>query len=398
MFSTLDTIDSEPVTWLWEARIPRGKLTILDGNPGLGKTFAALDLAARVTTGSPMPDGSPGVSGGVVFLSLEDDPGDTLRPRLEAAGADLARVTVLDPASPMFPNVSEIKTLENLIGSTGAALLVLDPLVGFLPADCNAHRDQDIRRALTPLSMLAQRTECAIVGIRHLNKSTAGQAIHRGGGSIGIGGAARCVLLVAEDPDDSERRVLASIKCNLAPRPDALCFRVAGEPARLSWEGVSTHTADALVAPMDGEERSALDDARAFIREELDGGERPAREILSAARSSGVAEKTLKRAKRLEGVSSRRVNGAWIWTLPRGPVAPNPHDGPLGPLGPLGSQGGLAVGLGKGAKGANEVSRSTDPLASDDEEGEDIAEQLAREARAAANQAIAARGGIRGAR
>jgi RecA-family ATPase len=158
-------VDREPVRWLWPGRIPLGKLTVLDGDPGVGKSTLTLTIAAKVTTGSPFPDGARPDPADVILLSAEDDIGDTIRPRLEAAGADLERAWVLPdvqedgepPRPPELP--ADLDRLEALVKDQAAALVVIDPLMAFLAGAVDAHRDQDVRRVLARMAYMAARTE-----------------------------------------------------------------------------------------------------------------------------------------------------------------------------------------------------------------------------------------------
>ena len=204
-------------------------------------------------------------------------------PRLTAAGADLARVYImqgvraadgeLDPVT--LPGA--LAAIERAIRGHDAALLIVDPLMAYLGADTNAHRDQDVRRALAPLATLLDRTGCAGLLIRHLNKAQTSAALYRGGGSIGIIGAARFGLLVAKDPEDAAARILAPTKCNIGPEPPALRYRLEGVPgsdaARVAWDAapVSANAAD-LLAGSDDANRSELGEARDWLKDFLSGG------------------------------------------------------------------------------------------------------------------------------
>jgi hypothetical protein len=330
----LSTVNPEQVSWLWPGRIPLGKLTILDGDPGLGKSVLTLTLAAMVTAGQSMPfaEREPGVDpdpAGVVLLSAEDGLDDTIRPRLDAAGADVERVLALDRIPdrnhdrlPVLP--ADVGYIRMAIRRVGAKLVVIDPLTAFLGSDTNAHKDQDCRRALHPLAVVAQETGAAVVVVRHLNKAAGGSPLYRGGGSIGIIGAARSGLLVARDPDNPDRRVLASTKSNLARLPASIAFDLstAGNGAlRIGWIGPSPHTAESLLAaPRDDEDRDAVAEALDVLRTILDGGSRPANDVKREARKAGVSERTLARAKTLLGVRAIRLGygcaGQWHWSLP----------------------------------------------------------------------------------
>jgi len=239
------------VTWLWPGRIPAGKLTMIDGDPSTGKSTLCLDLAARVSTGSPWPDGEPGnAPGGVFILSAEDGLDDTLAPRLMAAGADSSRIHAVtevelrdDDGNPVkaLPSLPrDIPLLERGIKAHGVALVVIDVFTAYLGGSVDAHKDQDIRGAMFPLKELAERTGAAILLIRHLNKDSGGNALYRGGGSIAITGAARAAYLIARDPDNPERRIMAVEKLNVAKEPLPLAYTLASDPAygvaRVEWE------------------------------------------------------------------------------------------------------------------------------------------------------------------
>jgi putative DNA primase/helicase len=268
------------VQWLWPGRIPLGKITILDGDPGEAKSTTSLDLAARVSTVRPMPDGTASdlsEPAGIVLLSAEDDEEDTIRLRLEVAGADLERIVkiraIRDSQGEHFPSLFDLDAIRQAIETIVAKLLIVDPLMAYLPATCNAFRDQDIRRALASLAALAAETGVAVLVIRHLNKNEGGKALYRGGGSIGIIGAARSGLLAAKDPDDEERHILTVTKSNLAKIPPSLAYRIGVTDADVTyiiWEGQSGQTAATLLAQSaDGEGRPALEEAKEFLREEL---------------------------------------------------------------------------------------------------------------------------------
>src|SRR5215216_945193 len=247
-------VDRELVTWLWRDRIPLGKVTVLDGDPGTGKSTLTLTIAAKVTTGSPFPDGTRPERADVILLSAEDDIGDTIRPRLEAAGADLSRCWVLPDIHPVVPPEAkpeaprppelpaDLDALEGMVKDKAAALVVIDPLMAFLSGQINAHVDQDVRKVLAPLGYMASRTGAAVVVVRHMNKGQ-GSALYRGSGSIGIVGAARAGLLVAPDPDDEGRRVLAVSKSNLGPKTSSLAYKIIEDErykvARVVWDGAS---------------------------------------------------------------------------------------------------------------------------------------------------------------
>src|SRR5262249_38280653 len=305
----LSTVQPQTVQWLWPGRIPLGKLTILDGDPGLGKSVLTLTLAASVTRGWSMPlePREPGVApepAGVVLLNAEAGLEDTIRPRLDAAGADPARVLALDRIPdgdsfrlPVLP--VDAVYVKLAVRRLEAKLVIIDPLTAFLGGETNTHKDQDCRRALYPLAMLAQETGAAVLVVRHLNKAAGTNPLYRGGGSIGIIGAARSGLLVAKDPDNPDQRVLASTKCNLAKLPPALVYALDTAPngaLRIGWKGESTHTAESLLAvPRDDEERDAVQEGADVLKTILCNGQLPAADVKAQARKAGVSERTLAR-------------------------------------------------------------------------------------------------------
>jgi hypothetical protein len=319
----LSDVQCESVEWLWESRIPRGKMTLLEGDPDEGKSTVAFDLAARVSTGAAMPlDTRMMKPAGVVILSAEDALGDTIRPRLEAAGADLDRI--LGFRFEELPTIPDgLTVIEQAIKRVEAALVIIDPLVAFFGRAVHAYRDHDVRRALTPLVALAERTGAAVLAIRHLNKARMARAKYRGSGSIGILGAARSALLVARDPEDPNRRLMASVKQNLSVPAPAVAFSLvaAGTTARVAWLGETAHTAEGLlVQPVPEADRAALADAMEFLRAALVDGERPASDVLGEATTLGIAEMTLRRARKALSVHVRRQgfgkDGRFLLALP----------------------------------------------------------------------------------
>ena len=327
----LSQVAPQPVRWLSPGRLAAGKITILDGDPGLGKSTLLCEFAARISRGEPLPGGEAAPRRPVILRSAEDDPYDTIRPRIDAAGGDPRRViafaTLPDPdsAGALGAIPDHVFILEEIITRTGAALLIIDPLVAFLARGHNANSDQGVRRAFHALKGLAERTGAAIVAVRHLNKSLTANPLYRGGGSIGIIGAARCGLLLAPDPDDPQRRILASTKDNLGLTPPSLAFRLVPVPgsqvASIAWDGESPWTAHQLLreSASDPASHSLLTEAREWLRAALADGHRSARDILRDAREAGIGRNLLYAARKLEGVSTskeRLADGRWVWSYP----------------------------------------------------------------------------------
>ena len=257
----LSKVQTQPIDWLWPKRIPLGKITILDGDPGMGKSLLAVHIAACVSTGRPMPDGTPSKQGAVILIAPEDSAGDTIKPRLQAAGGDPSHVLLLHTVESMdakrisiddrpFSLSHDLDVLEKAIKQAKAVLVIFDPLTAVLGMNVDASRDQDVREVFTPLAQLAQRTGCAVLIIRHLSKGRSGNLLYRGAGSIGIIAAARLGLIVTQHPSDEQKRILATTKNNLSKQATNLTYRIAeneeGVPY-LQWLGEDHHDVTALV-------------------------------------------------------------------------------------------------------------------------------------------------------
>lgn len=330
----LSAVEPEEVSWLWPSWLALGKLALVDGDPGLGKSAMTLDLAARVSSGKSFPDGAECESAGVVLLSAEDGLADTIRPRLDAAGADTSKILALatvpdEDGHDRFLSIPEdLPIIEKGIRRVGARLVVVDPLMAFLSGDTNSHRDQDVRRALAPLAGLAEKTGASVLVVRHLNKAAANNPLYRGGGSIGIIGAARMAFVVGKDPQDEDRRVLASTKNNLALAPQSLMFGLQEADSgsvEINWLGQSEVSAkDILATPQDQEHADSRSEAVEFLEEVLADGPAPAGQVRDEAEDTGISQRTLERAKKNMGVISYRENaagekrgkGQWYWKLP----------------------------------------------------------------------------------
>lgn len=300
----------------------------------LGESTLLCELAARISRGEALPGGEPAPPRKVLLLSAEDDLVDTIRPRIDAAGGDPTRIlalrsfpSLLDSNQPSRPFVipGDVRLFEGIILNLKPALLIIDPLVAYLERGYNANSDQASRRALASLTALGECTGVAIVVVRHLNKSAGRNPLYRGAGSIGIIGAARCGLLLARDPDDPHRRLLAATKGNLGPPPPTLAFRLHPDPhtgaARVVWDGESSWNAAELLQNTAATvaARSVLTEARSWLRQALADGPRPAAEVQTEARLLGFGHSTYHSARKAEGVVARKeqlLNGRWLLDLP----------------------------------------------------------------------------------
>jgi RecA-family ATPase len=338
----LSKVKRDRVHWLWPGRLPKGKLVILDGDPDVGKSTLSVDLGARLTTGTPLPDGYvPDGPTSILHLQAEDGIADTVLPRLLAAGGDPERWIALqgmpdiDELGRLTYRMAELPTdcldLGSVVERDGIGLVIIDPLVAFLADWVNSHKDQQIRRALAPLAQMAEATGVTVLAIRHLNKSSDAPALYRGGGSIGILAAARLVLIAAHDPDNEGRRLLASLKSNVAPKAETLAYRIVPNElydcGEISWQGTSKRSAAEILAmsaaTSDPDERTSVEAAVLFLIELVPYSpeEVDAKDVYSEAHQQGVHDRTLEKAKALLGIESRRVGGVagkghWVWSRP----------------------------------------------------------------------------------
>lgn len=326
-----------PVEWLWRHWLVAGKLNMLAGAPGAGKTTLALKLAAIVTTGGEWPDGTRCErAGDVLMWSSEDDPADTLVPRLYAMGADLQRIHFVHGISdsdgrilPFDPARDVPLLAERINGMGGARLLIVDPLVSAVSGD--SHRANDVRRDLQPLVDMAAAHGCAVLGISHFSKGSKGATpAERVIGSQAFVALARMVLLAAKD-ENAERRIFMRGKSNIAPDDGGYSYTIEQADAqpgitasRVVWgEAIKGNARDILgeieaIEDGDGEERTERDEARDFLRDLLAGGRVSVKKIQAEARGAGYAWRTIERAKRELGIEARKVGvkEGWCWALP----------------------------------------------------------------------------------
>ena len=320
------------VRWLWPGRIPYGKLTILDGDPGESKSTLTLALASLASRGAPMPlSGMSGPQAPIttILLSAEDGMDDTITPRLLAHGADTTRVAHLDairlPDAPERPweLPGDIQHLSDLIEELDAKLVVIDPLMAFLGGDVKSGIDHDVRRALHPLAQAAERTGAAIVVVRHLNKGS-GAAIGRGGGSMGIIGAARSGLLIAHDPNDETRgrRVVAGTKNNLMEMPQSIQYHLAYNAeydcATVVWDGYSHHTCDTLLVQLDPDDVAETGRCAEILKQMLAEEQLPLPVILKRMRALAINDKILAKARRMLNLYEVTTGDSVYWGLEEG--------------------------------------------------------------------------------
>jgi len=244
--SSFDAIPPEEISWVWPKRIASGKLTIFAGDPGVGKSQATLDVAARLSKGIPFPDGAKSELGDTLILTSEDDPGDTIRPRLDALDADLSRIHFFKCKMTAaniegFPSLGEIDVFKDAIDQISAKggklrLLIVDPLESYLEG-VDTHKNAEVRSALMPIISLARKLRFAVLGVQHLNKGT-GPVVYKVSGSIAFSALARAVWIFGKDPEDRNRYLMLSLKNNLAKDTFGLEYKISsgenGAP-RICW-------------------------------------------------------------------------------------------------------------------------------------------------------------------
>jgi hypothetical protein len=314
-------IEPETVTWLWFPFIPKRKLTIIEGDGGIGKSWLTCAIAAATSRGFGLPASEPFEAGSVLFLSAEDGLGDTLRPRLDAVGADVSRIYALD--EPLTLDTIGLLKLENAIITRAPALVVIDPLFAFTGGKVDIHRANEARTITAPLAAIAERQGCAIVAVRHLNKARGGGNSNNAGlGSIDFHAAARSVLLVGKDPDDESKRALCQTKSNLAMVGEPQGYTIEG--GQFLWTGASDLTARRILSfAGDTDERDAQAEAVEFLRDALKDGARPAKEVKAEAMQAGLTEQNLRTARAHLKIKPAKEGGEfggkgakWMWKLP----------------------------------------------------------------------------------
>jgi len=307
----MSDIQPEPVSWLWEPYIPLGKITIVQGDPGDGKTTLMLAIAAAVTNGEALPNGFPGTPADVIFQTAEDGLTDTIRPRLELLGADCDRVHVIDEGEQPLSLVDE--RIEQAIIQTNAKLLIIDPIQAYL-GGADMHSAKGMRPLMKSLGAAAERTGCAVIIIGHLNKRSFGtRAQYRGLGSIDIYAAARSVLTVGRVGENM--RVMIHNKSNLAQNGVPIAFSFDSDFG-FSWQGEYYINVDDLFNGTPPPNESQFDKAKKLIINVLAGGAVESVKIIQMAEEQGISAKTLNRAKAVLGVSSFKRNGQWFWEMP----------------------------------------------------------------------------------
>ena len=322
------SIEAKPIEWLWTGRLALGKITLLTGDGGVGKSMLTCDLASRISKGSCLPDGGVAPLGDVFFIGAEVGGEDTVRPRLDAAGADVDRVHLIQGPKPKGEEIASpidlsrhIVKLDRLLDQRpDAKLLVIDPIMDYLGAETNSDKATDVRRVLSPLRSLAEKHQVAIVAMNHLNKNGKGPK-SRSLGSGAFVQVARIELRVVEDPQDPDRRLLLPVKNNLAAAP-GLAYRIQSGSNGAGFAVWEEGTVDITIGEVEADgsdgDQSTIEEVVEWLRGFLSDGPVKASEAHSQAKKNGFALSTLKRAKKKLRVDAKQSDRAWWWNLPDG--------------------------------------------------------------------------------
>ena len=317
----MEDVVSKEVEWLWYPYIPYGKITIIEGDPGEGKTTLVLKLAAALSRGLPLPcdDDKEYEPIHIIYQTAEDGIEDTIKPRLEKAGADCSMIRVIDETDKELSMTDD--RLEQAIIETGARLIILDPIQAYIGATVDMHRANEIRPVLKHLGIIAEKHNCAIILIGHMNKASGSKSTYRGLGSIDIQATARSVLLVARLRDKPNIRIMAHDKSSLAPAGDAIGFEMT-EDNGMVCIGPYDITIDELLSGNEGRGKKKLDIAVNFIKEYFGSNKViPSNEIMMEAAKRSIKRNTLLSAKKKLGIISDKEKAEdgtiyWTWVMP----------------------------------------------------------------------------------
>ena len=307
----MDTIEREEIKWLWKPYIPYGKITIVQGDPGEGKTSLILKLASELSLGRCFGEDELREPINIIYQTAEDGLADTVKPRLEDSGADCKRIMVIDDSEDSL-SMNDVR-IEAAIRTTGAKLLILDPLQAYLGDKVDINRANETRDITKRLGTIAEKTGCAVVLIGHMNKGSGAKAAYRGIGSIDFFAIARSVLLVARVPENPNIRALAQIKNNLEKEGSTVAFEIKDNI--FNWVGEYDISIEELLSGFSQGNKSLK--AESFLKDLLtEEDSYPASEIFAKGKTLGISKRTLENSKQELGIKSIRVGTGWHWKLP----------------------------------------------------------------------------------
>ena len=308
----MSEVQSQEIEWLWYPFIPYGKLTIIQGDPGDGKTTMVLNLAAKLSKGEALDENMKVTEPvNVIYQTAEDGLADTVKPRLELAGADCERIIVIDESDKSLSMVDE--RLEEAIVRTGARLLILDPIQAYLGGGMDMNRANEARDMTKKLAALAEKYQCAIVLVGHMNKAAGNKAAYRGMGSIDFFAVARSVLLVGRVEGEANIRAVVQIKNNLAAFGHPKAFELSEDG--FHWLGDYEITADEVLGGI-APKANKLEQAKRLLRELAETkNAMQSNEIFNFAEERSISRRTLENAKKEMGIRAKRINNSWYWEL-----------------------------------------------------------------------------------
>jgi predicted ATP-dependent serine protease len=308
----MSEVQSQEIEWLWYPFIPYGKLTIIQGDPGDGKTTLVLNIAAKLSKGEGLePEMNPSNPINVIYQTAEDGLSDTVKPRLELAGADCEKILVIDESIKSLSMIDE--RLEEALARTGAKLLILDPIQAYLGGGMDMNRANEARDMTKRLGALAEKYRCAILLIGHMNKASGNKAAYRGMGSIDFFAVARSVLLVGRVEGEPNIRAVVQIKNNLAAFGHSKGFELS--EGGFQWLGDYEITADEVLGGI-APKANKLEQAKQMLRGLAEKSNIvQSNEIFDIAKEMDISKRTLENAKKELGIRAKKINNTWYWEL-----------------------------------------------------------------------------------